>query len=81
MNEKPGCFENAKFARVLPDGDDPLPPEFSEDRLALELAAKHQDDLRYVAKWGRWLQWQGNRWAFDDTLNTFTLASTGLMPG
>jgi hypothetical protein len=37
MNEKPGCFENAKFAWVLPDGDDALPPEFSEDRLALEL--------------------------------------------
>jgi putative DNA primase/helicase len=51
-----------------------LPPEFSEDRLALELAAKHQDDLRYVANWGRWLQWQGSRWAFDDTLNIFTLA-------
>jgi putative DNA primase/helicase len=74
MNEKPGCFENAKFARVLPDGEDALPPEFSEDRLALELAAKHQYDLRYVANWGRWLQWQGSRWAFDDTLNIFTLA-------
>ena len=44
---------------------------FTDDELALQFAARHADDLRYVAAWGRWLRWDGMRWAFDDTLTAF----------
>src|SRR4029079_635288 len=32
--------------------------------------------LRYVALWGRWLSYDGTRWAFDDTLHVFDRART-----
>ena len=44
------------------------PQPFSDDALALRLAAEQKDRLRYVAAWGRWLHWDGARWRFDDTL-------------
>jgi hypothetical protein len=48
-------------------------PSHVEDALALEFAAQHQDKLRYVAKWNRWLMYDGKRWAEDDTLHIFDL--------
>ena len=36
--------------------------------------AKHADDLRYVAAWGKWLSWTGTHWQFDDTLSAFDRA-------
>jgi hypothetical protein len=36
-------------------------PEFSEEDLALEFAAQHTNDLRYVDDWGKWLQVHDNR--------------------
>ncbi len=33
---------------------------------AHRLVAAHGDSLRYVAKWGRWLAWDGVRFAVDD---------------
>ena len=53
---------------------DDLSPEFSDDALALEFAARHARQLRYVAKWGTWLHWDGTRWKFEDTLKAFDLA-------
>jgi putative DNA primase/helicase len=47
-----------------------LPPT-CEDALALAFAARHAGELRYVAKWGRWLRFDGVRWQFDDTLHVF----------
>ena len=41
-------------------------------RLAIR-GAPHRD-LRHVAKWGRWLQWDGTRWITDDTVFAFDLA-------
>lgn len=49
-------------------------PEFSEDALATTFSERHGDDLRYVAPWGKWLRWDGCRWAFDETLAVFDLA-------
>ncbi len=49
-------------------------PPFSEDALALRFSKRHADDLRYVAAWSKWLQWDGTRWAFDRTVNVFDLA-------
>ncbi|MGA8955257.1 MAG: phage/plasmid primase, P4 family [Pseudolabrys sp.] len=53
--------------------EDPRPPAFSDEALALRFADLHVDDLRYVAAWNRWLMWDGTRWQFDDTLAVFSL--------
>lgn len=49
-------------------------PAFSEEALALAFATRHESGLRFVAKWGRWLHYDGGRWNFDDTRKVFTLA-------
>ena len=49
-------------------------PAFSEDAIALRFTEIHGDDLRYVAPWGKWLIWDGQRWAFDSTVAVFGLA-------
>jgi putative DNA primase/helicase len=50
------------------------PPEFSDEKLALNFAEKHADDLRYVAAWGKWLVWTGTYWKRDVTLLVFDLS-------
>lgn len=56
-------------------GDDVLlPTAFSEDALAAEFTADHRDDLLYVHEWGRWLRWDGTRWAPERTLAVYDLA-------
>ena len=50
-----------------------LSPEFSDDALALQFAATHANTLRYVAKWGVWLRWNGTCWRYDDTLHIYDL--------
>jgi putative DNA primase/helicase len=42
-----------------------------QDQLALSFADAYADRLRFVAKWGQWLSWDGCRWAPDDTLHTY----------
>ena len=49
------------------------PPAFSDDALALRFAELHQNDLRYVAAWGRWLIWDGKRWQVDQTMGVLEL--------
>lgn len=44
-----------------------IPPEYSEDALALEFSDRHGDDLRYTAVWGRWACWNGHVWMADET--------------
>ena len=60
-------------AQVIPF-DDPRPPEFSDEALALRFAELHAGNLRYVAPWGKWLSWDGMRWLFDNTLHAFDRA-------
>jgi len=55
---------------ALPDG---LPPEYSDDALALAFTAAHPD-MRYVNAWGKWLNWNGRQWAIDTTLAVFDRA-------
>ena len=43
--------------------DDALPVDLTEDALALEFTRRHRDELRYVHEWGKWLRWDGARWA------------------
>lgn len=45
-----------------------LPPEFSDDSLAKAFTEQYAPTFRYVANWGRWLQWDGARWSHDNTL-------------
>lgn len=54
--------------------DDPRPPEFADDALALAFAERYADDLRYVALWNLWLTWTGTYWAQDETLAVFDRA-------
>jgi putative DNA primase/helicase len=53
---------------------EPKPPEFSEESLALRFAEQHALDLRYVDMWGKWLVWDGKRWAVDETRKSFDLS-------
>jgi putative DNA primase/helicase len=46
----------------------------TEDALATEFTRRHGDTLLYVATWGRWLTWAGERWQHEDTLLAFDLA-------
>lgn len=50
------------------------PPNFSDESLALRFAELHVPDLRYVAQFGQWLEWNGARWSFDNTLHAFDQA-------
>lgn len=40
----------------------------SEDGLALRFTHHYHADWRYVAAWGQWLMWDGQRWRREDTL-------------
>jgi putative DNA primase/helicase len=51
-----------------------IAPAFSEEALALTFAACHASELRYVAKWGKWLIFDGMCWKFDEKRQTFSLA-------
>jgi putative DNA primase/helicase len=52
----------------------PPVPAGLEDSVALEFSALHVADLHYVAAWNKWLEWDGTRWRFEDTLHAFDLA-------
>ena len=40
----------------------------TEDALALSFTRRYHKDWRYVAAWGKWLVWDGQRWRSEDTL-------------
>jgi putative DNA primase/helicase len=44
-----------------------LPQAMSDDNLADAFASEYAEDWRYVAAWGRWFEWTGDRWREDDT--------------
>jgi len=48
----------------------------TEDALALAFTRRYHRDWRFVAAWGRWLVWDGQRWRTEDTL-----AATDLIRG
>jgi putative DNA primase/helicase len=56
------------------EGEEYRAPAFSEESLALIFAKRHEPNLRYVAKWGSWMQWDGTRWGFDETMRAFSLS-------
>jgi putative DNA primase/helicase len=46
--------------------------DLSHDGLALEMGHGWRDSARFVAKWGRWLFWNGSRWEADENLAHLT---------
>lgn len=60
--------------REPPEDDPDAPPGGeqavwpSEDWLALRFTRHYQHDWRYVAAWGKWLMWDGQRWRAEETL-------------
>ena len=66
---------NAAAAREPdPEPDaDAIPPEYSDDSLALAFTARYPD-LRFVAAWGRWYRWDGLAWREDDTYRVWNEA-------
>lgn len=54
-----------------------LPPKYSEDRLAAEFTRQYSLDWRYCDAWGKWLVWDGHRYAPELTLRAFD-ASRGV---
>lgn len=55
-------------------GDDSVPPN-SETEMALAMASRHRDDLRYVSAWGKFYRWVGTHWQVDTRLESFHLAN------
>jgi hypothetical protein len=45
------------------------PPTFSDESLALPFASQYTTQLRYVAKWSRWMIWDDRCWMEDSTLH------------
>ena len=54
--------------------DEAIPPDGTDEALALKFADEHAGSLRYVAAWGKWLSFSGVNWETDKTLATFNLA-------
>jgi putative DNA primase/helicase len=42
--------------------------------LAETFVASHAADWRYCTQWGRWLEWDGNRWKIDERMRHFDLS-------
>jgi putative DNA primase/helicase len=58
----------AQFVGQNRESPDALPPQFSEEALALRFSRQYSGDLRYVSAWDRWLCWNGGQWHQDTTL-------------
>ena len=52
-----------------------------EDRVALDFAAQHANDLRYVAESSQWLRWDGETWQSENTLAAFDESPQALPQG
>jgi putative DNA primase/helicase len=44
-----------------------------DDAIADAFAEEHRNDLRYVAKWGKWFEWRNGCWREENTLKVFNL--------
>lgn len=64
----------AELEKAADPEEDGLPEMYSEDNVALRFSQIHADDLRYVAAWGRWMRWSGQRWVQDESLLAYDLA-------
>ncbi len=73
---RPRLIGGTEAAPANPDPHDPrdsLPPRFTEDNAAELFTGRYADTLRYVAAWGKWMEWDGTRWKEDKILRVFDL--------
>jgi P4 family phage/plasmid primase-like protien len=50
-----------------------IPPDFSDDAIALRFTGQFRRALKFVADWNRWMVWDGKVWRRDNTLRIFDL--------
>lgn len=67
------CLCVQSIEEVEPSGSGPQPVDEqtvwgTEDALALSFTRRYQRDWRYIAAWGKWLMWDGQRWRAEETL-------------
>ncbi len=48
--------------------------DITEDALALDFTQRFRSDWKYIAAWGYWLTWTGERWQRENTLRAYDLA-------
>jgi hypothetical protein len=60
---------------TAPGPTNPIPVPTWEAALAREFIDRHGDEFRYVDQWGRWLRWEGARWANEATRLALDLAA------
>ncbi|MBX5221430.1 hypothetical protein HJC04_14045 [Rhizobium sp. NLR8a] len=51
--------------------EEPAPPAYSEEALALEFADRNNFHFRFVAAWNQWMEWDGKVWRADKTLSVY----------
>jgi P4 family phage/plasmid primase-like protien len=66
-------LDAAMAAPPYDPANDVRPPDYSDDDLALRFTEKHACDLRYVATWGKWLEWTGAKWQPEETFKAYDL--------
>jgi putative DNA primase/helicase len=49
-------------------------PPFSEEAIALDLASRQAEALRFVSEWGKWFCWDGTCWREDKTRKVFSIS-------
>lgn len=69
----PDALPAAVLPRIRTALDQPVedmavPAKYSELSVAGELARQCAESLRYVAAWGKWMTWTGQRWEADATM-------------
>jgi putative DNA primase/helicase len=69
--EGAGALDRFADATATPASRD---DSWSHDALAMQFAARHESDLRYVHVWNRWLLWNGAGWQEEQTLKAFDFA-------
>jgi putative DNA primase/helicase len=57
----------ARSYAQYPQGAVVIQESYTELGNAQRFIRQHGEDLRYVSLWGKWLVWDGIRWAVDDT--------------
>jgi putative DNA primase/helicase len=66
----------ADFSQAPPPDDNvaPMRPKRkfpTQDAIADIFAESHKNDLRFVAKWGKWFEWRDGCWREEETLKVF----------
>jgi putative DNA primase/helicase len=60
--------------RIIESQEIEQSPEGSDDALALAMATKYANELRYVPAWGKWYVYGGGLWNRDDILRAWQCA-------